>query len=100
MDLLSQANTRMHCTTKFKFWVWTKHHGDPKSNMENGENNPSDLNHSENVGWPSKGKTDLCSHRNRSYRMNKSYTAITSFGIEGKHHGSQNNNGNRGTTAL
>ena len=59
--------------------------------MENGENNPSDPNHLENVGWPSKGKNDLFSHPTRSDQTKNSYTTITSSGIEGKHHGSQNN---------
>ena len=79
----------MHYKIKDKFWVWTKCLRDTKSNMENGENNPSDLNRSENMGWPSKGKNDLCSHPNRPDQTKNAYTAITSSRIEGKHHGRQ-----------
>ena len=68
--------------------------------MANGENNPSDPNHLENVGWPSKGKTYLYSHQNHLDQMTNAYTTITSSMIEGKQHGNQNNNGNRGTIAL
>ena len=59
--------------------------------MTNGGNNPSDPNHSENVGWPSKCKNDLCSHPNHLDQTKNAYIAITSSGIEGKHHGIQNN---------
>ena len=47
-----------------------------------------------------KEKTTSVQTQIGSYQAKNSYTTITSFGIEGKHHRRQNNNGNRGTTTL
>ena len=42
LDLLIQANTRMHFTTKYHCWVWTKTTWEAKRKMEIRENNPFD----------------------------------------------------------
>ena len=39
-DLLSQANARIHFTTKYKFWVFRKNVWQPQTEMEYGNKTP------------------------------------------------------------
>ena len=68
--------------------------------MENGENNPSDPNHLEKVGWPSKGKKRPM-FTPKSFRPNEECLHNNyKFWDLRKTSWETKNNGNRGTASL